>query len=124
MSLTTDPDDPRLGHGSNEKQVPQNEAYLVLSAEERAQGFVRPLRTAYLHLDCPRYPADRYSEAFARSAAVTTMGRAIAETYAREPGFYGATYCIHCCRHRPVGADGEFVWLDQHGNATSEKVGT
>lgn len=42
----------------------------------------------------------------------TSMGRAIAETYAREPHFYGATYCVTCEKHRPVGEDGEFVWLD------------
>jgi hypothetical protein len=39
------------------------------------------------------------------------MGQAIAETYARNPGFYGATYCVGCNRHRPVGAEGEFDWV-------------
>lgn len=34
---------------------------------------------------------------------------ALAETYAREPGFYGSTYCCSCRMHRPVGAGGEFV---------------
>lgn len=52
--------------------------------------------------------------------AVTTMGRAIAETYARDPRFYGATYCMRCDMHRPVGVDGEFVWDDGSG----QKVGT
>jgi len=42
--------------------------------------------------------------------AVTTMGEALSETYARAPGFYGATYCCGCRMHRLVGADGEFVW--------------
>lgn len=51
--------------------------------------------------------------------SVTTMGQALAETYAREPGFYGSTYCVVCCKHRPVGADGEFVW-----DGTLERVGT
>lgn len=41
---------------------------------------------------------------------VTTMGQAIAETYAREPRFYGGTFCCGCGTHLPVGADGEFVW--------------
>jgi hypothetical protein len=50
---------------------------------------------------------------------VTTMGQALAETYAREPGFYGATYCCGCMMHRPVGDDGEFVW-----DGTTERVGT
>lgn len=50
---------------------------------------------------------------------VTTMGRALSETYAREPGFYGATYCARCGKHFAVGADGEFVW-----EGTDERVGT
>lgn len=41
---------------------------------------------------------------------VTTMGQSIAETYAREPGFYGATFCCGCGKHLPVGEHGEFVW--------------
>lgn len=42
--------------------------------------------------------------------ALTTMGQAIAETYAREPRFYGGTFCCRCATHLPVGRDGEFVW--------------
>jgi hypothetical protein len=41
---------------------------------------------------------------------VTTMGHAIAETYAREPRFYGGTFCCGCGTHLPVGEHGEFVW--------------
>ena len=36
MSLTTDPSDPRLGHGVDEAPVPQNETYLVLRKGLRA----------------------------------------------------------------------------------------
>lgn len=78
--------------------------YVVLSAEERAKGFVRPVRRAYLHAKC---------------GAVTTMGQALAETYAREPGFYSGTFCAICRAHFPVGIDGEFVW-----DGTNENVGT
>jgi hypothetical protein len=46
----------------------------------------------------------------------TTMGRTIAETYARDPGFYGATFCCHCGKHAPVA---EFVWA-----GTDEVVGS
>jgi hypothetical protein len=56
--------------------------------------------------------------AFKGCGAVTTMGRALAETYASAPHFYGATYCAGCHMHRPVGAAGEFEWLD------GTKVGT
>ena len=92
--LTDDPNDPALTHGVDAGPVPQADANLVLSEAERAKGFVRPLRRAYRHDKC---------------GAVTTMSLPLCETYAREPGFYGATYCVHCCRHLPVG---EFRWVE------------
>ncbi len=104
MGLTTDPSDPRLTHGVDDEPTPQADAYLVLSQDERAKGFVRPVRRSYVHLTC---------------GTVTTMGVALAETYARDPGYYGATYCVGCRMHKSVGADGEFVW-----DGTNEKVGT
>lgn len=50
MSITSDPEDPRLVRGFDSKPVPQASAYLVLSDEERAKGFVRPVRTSYKHV--------------------------------------------------------------------------
>jgi hypothetical protein len=132
--------------------------YVVLSAEERAKGFVRPVRRSYRHVGIrgPTYPLrdltekeheqyDRFGyvkfEAYPESpessvtgmywtqerldsigkgcGAVTTMGVALAETYARDPKFYGATFCATCREHYPVGAAGEFVW-----EGTDERVGT
>ena len=90
--ITIDPNDPNLGHGVDSAPVPQNKTYLVLSEQERAKGFVRPLRDTYLHKEC---------------GTITKMGYELAATYARDPGFYGATYCCHCRKHRPVS---EFVW--------------
>jgi hypothetical protein len=100
--ITNDPSDPRLTRGADTEPTPQADAYLVSSG---LGEFVRPERTRYVHTVC---------------GSVTTMARAIAETYARNPAFYGATYCVHCRMHRPVGADGEFVWADDTGS----KVGT
>lgn len=40
---------------------------------------------------------------------VTTMHIKLAETYARDPKFYGATFCATCRQHYPVA---EFVWVD------------
>lgn len=56
--LTTDPNDPRLKRGSaDDKPVPQNEVYLVLSEEERAKGFIRPVRRSYIHAGLtPKFP--------------------------------------------------------------------
>ena len=82
----------------------QQRDYVVLAEEERAKGFVRPVRRSYKHLKC---------------GGVTTMGQTLAETYARDPHFYSGTFCCHCSTHFPVGEDGEFVWAD-----TDEKVGT
>ena len=50
---------------------------------------------------------------------VTRMSRPIAETYARDPKFYGSTFCVGCKTHLPVGEVGEFVW-----DGTGERVGT
>lgn len=82
----------------------QQEGYVVLAEEERAKGFIRPYRNEYTHLTCGQ---------------ITTMGRTIAETYARNPFFYSGTFCAHCRNHFPVGPGGEFVWV-----GTQEKVGT
>ena len=110
--LTSDPDDARLMHGFDQKPRPgPAEAYLILSKEERAKGFRRPLRHAYKHID-------------PECEGVTTMSAPLAETYACDPHFYGATYCAKCKMHRPVGENGEFVWLDMAGNVTTEYVGT
>lgn len=102
MGITDDRNDPGLREVDPETGMQRS--YLVLSEAERAKGYVRPLRASYRHEKC---------------GAVTTMGLAIAETYARQPTFYGATYCAACRGHFPVGADGEFVW-----DGTREKVGT
>ena len=50
---------------------------------------------------------------------VTSMPRACAETYARQPGYYGSTFCCGCGKYLPVGAAGEFVW-----DGSNERVGT
>ena len=55
--------------------------------------------------------------------SVTTMGRALAETYAVTPGFYGSTYCCTCRMHLPVGSDGEFIWIESNGS-DGPRVGT
>lgn len=103
---TSDPSDPALTRGADTTPVPMADKYLVLSDAERAKGFVRPVRRSYVHtrVGC---------------GAVTTMGLVIAETYARNPGFYGSTYCVGCSMHRPIGEHGEFIW-----DGSDEKVGT
>lgn len=87
--------DPRTG---------MQKGYVVLSEAERAKGFVRPVRRSYRHEKC---------------GGVTTMHQSLAETYARQPNFYGGTFCAICRTHFPVGPKGEFVW-----DGTNEKVGT
>lgn len=134
----------------------QQRDYVVLSAEERARGFVRPVRHSYRHVGPPppanlrdltpeeheRYDQygyvkfEPYSEdrspitgRFWKQAdldrlgagcgVVTTMGTALAETYARDPNFYSGTFCCGCGKHFRVGETGEFVW-----DGTNERVGT
>lgn len=117
MGLTSDPSHPELTHGPDDTPRPQADTYLVMSPDEIAKGFVRPVRRTYVH-----------ASYLGGCGAVTTMGQAIAETYAAKPGFYGATYCVGCRMHRPVGEHGEFVWDGTYDPVTgvydTPKVGT
>jgi hypothetical protein len=79
----------------------QQKNYVILTAEERAKGFVRPIRSSYLHKPC---------------GTTTHMGRALAETYARDPEFYNGTFCCSCKKHFPLN---QFVW-----EGTNEQVGS
>lgn len=99
MGLTTDRHDGCLHEiGPDGMQ----KCYLILPDGER-KDLVRPIRLTYIHEIC---------------GAETRMARGIAETYAADPKFYGATYCVSCKNHFPVGEAGEFVWED------GSKVGT
>jgi hypothetical protein len=130
----------------------QQKDYVVLSAEERAKGFIRPVRRSYIHRGKlpPSNLRDLTDEEKERQSAynyvkyeeygedkapavgrywtqaqldsvkgcdgLTTMSAPIAETYARDPKFYGATFCAHCGKHLPVD---EFVW-----EGTNEQLGS
>jgi hypothetical protein len=132
----------------------QQDGYVVLSPDERAKGFVRPVRRSYRHVGVtgPKQPLreltaeerQRYDEfgyvkfePYPESdsplvgrywtqkqldsigtgcGTITTMGHALAETYARDPKFYGGTFCVGCGTHLPLD---EFVW-----NGTDERVGS
>lgn len=83
------------------KENGQQKGYVVLSEEERAKGFIRPVRNSYVHKSC---------------GTLTTMSNAIAETYARDPKFYTGTFCVGCQKHFPVD---EFFW-----DGTNENVGS
>lgn len=163
--LTTDRNDPDLGRGVDVEKTGQHKKYLVLSDEERAKGFVRPVRNKYVHVgrkvvgvlkpltdeQRERYAGEDYvmyedyegkqGAALGRyltrreyehmttengvtyvggCGALTVMNQVISETYARDPKFYGATFCMGCSMHLPVGEDGEFIWDD----GSNERVGT
>ena|SRR5947209_7743043 len=106
MSLTTDRDDPLLHE--TEPETGMRRSYLIMDEHER-QHYVRPVRRSYRHERCGH---------------ITTMGIALAETYAAKPDFYGRTYCAACHDHFPVGANGEFWWVGPDGEDIREKVGT
>ena len=100
----------------------QQRAYLVLSAEERARGFVRPVRRTYLHVGQNAVFSEGQHAAILLRVGPdacgtrTTMAQEIAETWARDPKFYGGTFCIGCGKHHDVG---EFVW-----EGTTEVLGS
>lgn len=107
VTLSGAPADP-TSHGTGAPQpidpkTGMHKDYYVLSDSERAKGHVRPVRDTYKHEKC---------------GSTTRMNITIAETYARDPKFYGSTFCYHCGGHFPVGPAGEFVWLN------GEKVGS
>lgn len=79
----------------------QQKGYVILSDEERLKSFVRPVRQSYAHKTC---------------GAVTHMGLKLAETYARDPGFYDGTFCATCRDHFPLD---QFVW-----DGTNEILGS
>ncbi len=85
----------------------QQKAYVVLTPEERAKGFVRPVRDSYVHKGTPEK---------AGCGALTRMSMDIAETYARDPKFYSGTFCVGCRVHLPLAG---FVW-----DGTNEIVGS
>lgn len=88
-------------HRDIDPKTGMQKGYVVLSDEERAKGFVRPVRTSYVHKPC---------------GTVTKIGPTIAETYARDPEFYSGTFCVHCKQHYPLD---QFVW-----DGTDVQVGT
>lgn len=88
-------------HRTIDPQTGMQQDYVVLCPDERAKGFVRPVRRSYRHLTC---------------GAVTTMALALAETYARNPRFYTGTFCATCGNHFPLD---QFVW-----DGTNEQVGS
>lgn len=96
----------------------QQEDYVVLTPEERAKGFVRPVRRSYVHAG--KNPTMDGGVLVKRGeggcAALTKMSLAIAETYARDPKFYTGTFCVGCGTHLPLD---EFVW-----EGTDEQVGS
>ncbi len=94
VTLTDDSLVPADGSHRRDRGDGQQVGYVVLSEAERARGFVKPVRRSYLHRRC---------------RSVTTMGLALAETYAREPGFYTGTFCCACGAHFPLA---EFEWED------------
>jgi hypothetical protein len=130
----------------------QQKDYVVLSQEERAKGFVRPVRRSYIHRGktppsnlrdltdeekerqsaynyvkyeeygvdkapaVGRYWTQEQLDSVKGCGGLTTMPAPIAETYARNPKFYGATFCCYCMKHLPVD---EFVW-----EGTNEQVGS
>ncbi len=99
----------------------QQKDYVVLSANERKKGFVRPVRDSYIHVGVGGHEVDPSNPAKSGLKApgcgvLTRMGLILAETYARDPKFYNGTFCVGCGKHFPLD---QFVWAD-----TDEIVGS
>ena len=96
----------------------QQKAYIVLSDEERAKGYVRPVRQEYIHTGTnPKMEGSVLLQPDKDGCGtLTKMARDIAETYARDPSFYGGTFCVGCRSHFPLA---QFRWA-----GTVEVVGS
>ena len=107
--------DPDYDGGGAPKEINpatgQHKSYWVLSEDERAKGFVRPVRRSYVHNG-----PFAFLEPKTNCSGLTTMALDIAETFARDPNFYGSTFCTKCRGHFPVG---DFTW-----DKTDELVGS
>lgn len=90
--LTTGEPVPEDGSHTKLRADGQQEGYVVLTPEERAKGFVQPVRNKYVHKTC---------------GGLTRMGDSLSETYARNPWFYSGTFCVGCGAHFPLN---EFTW--------------
>ena len=86
---TATPTDSRLSDG-------QHTDFYVLSPEERKKGWVRPYRDTYKHVSkCNK--------------ETKIAAKAICETFAKEPSYYGRTFCTECCDYFPLI---EFNWVE------------
>lgn len=153
MSTTLTSGEPVPADGSHreiETATGMQKGYVVLSAEERAKGFVKPVRDTYVHvwrtvcakmqpsddkrIGGPRQVCSRkhnhtgacgnwwnLAQSFhhkletshrVECGAATTMGRSLAETYARDPSFYSGTFCVACKEHFPLE---QFAWDEEGG---------
>jgi hypothetical protein len=93
--LTTGEPVPEDGsHRTIDPKTGMQRDYVVLSAEERAKGFVKPVRYVYTHNAC---------------GYTTKVSTDLAETCARNPSFYSGTFCVHCKAHFPLA---QFTWSD------------
>lgn len=65
----------------------------VLLGDDGKPAYKQPIRNKYRHKRC---------------GVVTLMrGDDLCLTYATNPGYYGATFCMGCREHLPIS---EFVW--------------
>lgn len=121
MTLTSDPADPRLGEDT--RAFGQNGVYLVLSPEERAKGFVRPVRHSYRHVgirpqhelrDLTDEERERYRqfgyvkfEAYPGEGSVTGRFWTLAQLSSGCGTVTTMGFCVGCNKHLALE---EFAW--------------
>ena len=105
-------------HRDIDPSTGMQKGYVVLSEAERAKGFIRPVRTTYIHvgLNPTMDGIVLIKPGVGGCGSRTIMGKTIAETYARDPKFYSGTFCVNCRAHFPLD---QFVW-----DGTAEQVGS
>lgn len=126
MSTTSDPKDLRLTRGVDDAPVPMAQTYLVLSDDERAKGFVRPVRRSYVHTVCGGEttmgkPSPRPTPATRRSTTPRSASNMTA--------FVDDLVAAHGCARPTVSrsadedyGDGRYCFLLHFDNGTAREV--
>lgn len=86
--------------------------HLRMTAEEKRQGYVRPLWHSWQHALCGEVQPIRFGDA--------------AREFARNPQHlaWKGLQCRKCRAQVPIGPSGYAFWVDHSGRVTPVKVGT
>jgi hypothetical protein len=89
----------------------------ALTEDEKKAGLIRPLRRKYIHFHCGKVSTLQPPK--------PGMTLDTAETFAKDPAFFGSMLCQNCGMHFRCVESGErrFGWCDDFGQPDGSLVG-